>query len=179
VSLESVSPVKGLTGASGIATVIGRIIKAVLGTVGAFALLMFVYGGLLMLTSAGKSDQINKGKQVLVWAVIGLAMILASYTLTNTVIQGITGGVGGGTGTTGTGGGKCTDMGGKCNDTCEIIEIAITASDCAKKCCVVTCETYPGICKGSCDTGEEDIGTSVYYCAPPNKCCVKSSNIIK
>jgi len=93
VTLEDVSPVKGLTGASGIATIIGRIIKAVLGTIGAFALLMFVYGGFLMLMSGGKSEEINKGKNVLVWAVIGLAVTLASYSLATFVIAGLTRGL--------------------------------------------------------------------------------------
>ena len=104
-SLSGVSPIKGISGESGIATLIGRVIKAALGLVGAFALLMFVYGGFLMLASGGKGDQINKGKEVLIWAVIGLIVILGSYTLTDAVIRAITSG-----GTTGGGkeGGETT-----------------------------------------------------------------------
>ncbi|MFA5188223.1 MAG: pilin [Patescibacteria group bacterium] len=93
VSLTDVSPVGNLTGAAGVATLIGRIIRAFLGIIGAVALLMFVYGGFLMLTSAGKSDAINKGKTVLVWAVIGIAVILGSYILTNFILTGITRGI--------------------------------------------------------------------------------------
>jgi len=110
VTLQDVSPVGNLEGAKGIATIIGRLIKAVLGTIGAFALLMFVYGGYLMLMSGGKSEEINKGKNVLVWAVIGLAVTLGSYSLASFVITGITRGVPGtigqfpGTTSTGPGG---------------------------------------------------------------------------
>jgi hypothetical protein len=49
--------------------------------VGAVALLMFVYGGLLWLTSGGAADKVNKGKEVMVWAVIGLVVIFSSYGL--------------------------------------------------------------------------------------------------
>ncbi|MBU1179848.1 pilin [Patescibacteria group bacterium] len=70
---------------------IGRIISAVLGIVGSIALLMFIYGGFLWLTSGGSPEKIKKGKDVLVWAVIGLAIIFLSYTLVNFVISGLTG----------------------------------------------------------------------------------------
>jgi len=71
---------------------IGIIIKAVMGIVGSIALLMFIYGGFLWLTSAGNTEKIQKGKQVVVWAVIGLAIIFLSYALVNFVISGLTGG---------------------------------------------------------------------------------------
>jgi len=73
--------------------VIGRIIKALLGFSGAIALLVFVYGGFLWLTSAGNPDRIKKGKQTLIWAVIGLIVIATSYTLVNTVISALAGAV--------------------------------------------------------------------------------------
>jgi hypothetical protein len=171
VSLESVSPVGNVT----IPEIIGRIIKAVLGTVGAFALLMFVYGGILMLTSGGKSDQINKGKQVLVWAVLGLAVILGSYALTNTVIQGLIGG--GTTGTTGTTGGSlvCSSSGGTCSDSCDFPLEVIQASGCeaSQKCCVYPCNASAdgASCQSSCSTGSDDI-SKYGFCNPPQKCCV-------
>lgn len=93
VSLADVSPVGDLTGAAGIATLVGRILKAVLGTVGAIALLIFVYGGFLMLASSGKPENINKGKEALVWAIIGLIVILTSYVLSDFIIKGIMSGV--------------------------------------------------------------------------------------
>jgi hypothetical protein len=75
--------------ATNVPQLIGSIIKEVLGIVGALALLMFVYGGFLWLTSGGSPDRIKKGKDILVWAVIGLVVIFASYTLVDFVIKAL------------------------------------------------------------------------------------------
>lgn len=69
---------------------IGRLIQAILSIVGSVALLMFVYGGVLWITSMGEAQRIDKGKKILVWAVLGLAMIAASYVVVNAVILGLT-----------------------------------------------------------------------------------------
>lgn len=69
---------------------IGRLIQAVLSIVGSIALLMFVYGGVLWITSMGESQRVEKGKKILVWAVLGLAMIAASYVVVNAVILALT-----------------------------------------------------------------------------------------
>jgi hypothetical protein len=64
---------------------INNVVKAILGIVGAVALLYLVLGGLTWLTSQGKADQVKKGKDTLVWAVAGLAMIFFSYAILNYV----------------------------------------------------------------------------------------------
>lgn len=68
-------------GTSNIPTLIGKIIKTFLGIIGTISLVMFIYGGLLMLTSAGKSGQIQKGQQTLVWASLGILVVFASYAI--------------------------------------------------------------------------------------------------
>jgi len=70
--------------------VIGSVIRALLGIVGSIALLMIIYGGFLWLTSQGNSERIQKGKSVLVWAVMGLALIFAAYAITSYVIDALT-----------------------------------------------------------------------------------------
>jgi hypothetical protein len=77
--------------ATNVPQLIGSIIQAVLGIVGALALLMFVYGGFMWLTSGGSPDKIKKGKDILIWAVIGLAVIFASYALVDFVIRALGG----------------------------------------------------------------------------------------
>lgn len=67
-------------------TLIGRIINALLGIVGSIALLMFVYGGFMWLTSGGAEDKIKKGKETLVWASLGLVIIFSAYALLNFVL---------------------------------------------------------------------------------------------
>lgn len=68
-------------------TIIGMIIKAFLGVVGGFALVMMVWGGFQWLTSAGSPDKVKSGTGTMLWAIIGLIVVLASYLLVNNVLQ--------------------------------------------------------------------------------------------
>ena len=69
--------------------IVGNIIQAILSIVGSLALLMFVYGGVIWITSFGDAKRVDKGKTIITWAVLGLAMIAAAYVLVNAVIQGL------------------------------------------------------------------------------------------
>lgn len=68
---------------------IGRIINAVLGIVGSLALLMFVYGGLTWMTSSGSQEKVKKGRDIIVWSAIGLAIIFASYGLVRILLTAV------------------------------------------------------------------------------------------
>jgi len=68
---------------------IGQIINSVLGVVGSLALLMFVYGGITWMTSSGSQEKIKKGRDIIVWAVIGLAIVFSAYGLTRVIIMGV------------------------------------------------------------------------------------------
>ncbi|MBU1146375.1 pilin [Patescibacteria group bacterium] len=68
---------------------IGNIIKSILMVVGALALAMFVYGGFTWLTSAGSPEKVKKGKDILIWAVIGLIVIFTSYTAVDFVLTAL------------------------------------------------------------------------------------------
>jgi len=72
-----------------IQTLIGTIIKAVLGVVGSLALVMFIYGGLLWMTAAGNTERVEKGKKTIVWAVLGLVVIFTSYALVKFILLAI------------------------------------------------------------------------------------------
>lgn len=76
-------------GTTNIRTVIGRLITAILGVVGAIALLMFVYGGFLWLISAGVPDRVKKGKEVMKWAVLGLVVIVGAYTIVRAIVTAL------------------------------------------------------------------------------------------
>ncbi|MFC1612998.1 pilin [Patescibacteria group bacterium] len=73
----------------GLQILIGRIIKAVMGLVGSVALLMFVYGGFLWMTAAGNDEKVKKGKDIFVWATLGLAVIFLSYLLVHFVLTSL------------------------------------------------------------------------------------------
>jgi hypothetical protein len=48
---------------------------------GSLALLAFVFGGAMFLISAGSNERINKAKNIIVSAVIGLIIVLTSYMI--------------------------------------------------------------------------------------------------
>jgi len=70
--------------------IVGNIINAALGLVGSLALLMFIYGGFLWVTSAGNDEKIKKGRDIIMWSALGLALIFASYALLNFILNAIT-----------------------------------------------------------------------------------------
>ncbi len=73
------------------AVLIGNVINTVFGIIGSLALLMFIYGGLTWMTSSGSQEAVKKGKNIITWAAIGLAVIFMSYALVRFVITGIGG----------------------------------------------------------------------------------------
>ncbi|MFA5413567.1 MAG: pilin [Patescibacteria group bacterium] len=66
---------------------IGKAIKAVLGILGAVALLIFVYGGFVWMTSGGSPEKIKTARMTLVWAVLGMAVIFLSYAAVDFVLK--------------------------------------------------------------------------------------------
>lgn len=78
----------------GINTVPGlaeRVINGILGVVGAVALLYMVWGGVTWMTSGGNAERVKKGKDTVVWAVLGLALIFSSYVIVRFVIEVLNG----------------------------------------------------------------------------------------
>jgi hypothetical protein len=71
--------------------IIGNIIKGVLGVLGSLALFMMVWGGFQWLTSAGSKEKVAKGSRTMMWALIGVVVVLASYILVDAVLNAITG----------------------------------------------------------------------------------------
>jgi len=66
------------------------IINFFLGLVGTVAILMLIYGGFLYLTSAG-GENIKKAKNTIMYAIIGIVVILLSYAIVNTVTSTLAG----------------------------------------------------------------------------------------
>ena len=77
-------------GEKDVRVIFGRVISGALSIMGSIALVMVVYGGILWMTSRGETKMIQKGKDTLTWAVLGVAVIFASYAIVNALITGIT-----------------------------------------------------------------------------------------
>ena len=68
---------------------IGMVINSILGVVGSLALLMFIYGGLTWMTSAGSQEKVKKGRDIILWSAIGLVVIFTAYAMTRFVLSTI------------------------------------------------------------------------------------------
>lgn len=75
----------GGVGVTGVISLVNQLIKFVLGFTGLLSLLAFIYGGILWMSSMGDPKKVDKGKQVMIWSVYGLAVIFASYGIVLTL----------------------------------------------------------------------------------------------
>ncbi len=64
-----------------------QVSNLILGVVGSLALLMFVYGGFMFLISSGNSEKVTKAKGIIIAAVVGLAIVFASYLIIEFVME--------------------------------------------------------------------------------------------
>lgn len=76
-------------GQTSLPQLIGRVIKAIMGLSGAVALIMFIWGGIQWLSSAGNAEKTKKAQNTLTWSVIGLIAIFSSYALLNFILNAI------------------------------------------------------------------------------------------
>lgn len=72
------------------AQVINTVIKGILGLTGVIALVAFVGGGVIWMTSGGNPEKVKKGRDVMVWAVLGLFIIFSSYSILKYIFGAIT-----------------------------------------------------------------------------------------
>ena len=76
--------------------IVAAVIQALLGVVGSVTLLIFIWGGFKLIFSGGNEEKIKKGRSTLMWAVIGLAIILSSYSILQYTFNLLTAASGGG-----------------------------------------------------------------------------------
>lgn len=77
----------GLKGVEGVNTLIGRALKTGMGVLGSVALIMFLYGGVLWMISSGNSEKTKQAIDIIVWASLGVIVILASYGIVEFVFK--------------------------------------------------------------------------------------------
>lgn len=78
-------------GTTDIPTILGRLIQTFLGLVGAISLLVFVYAGVMYMTSAGGEKGIKTAKDTMAYAAIGLAIIIFAYAIATNYFNILTG----------------------------------------------------------------------------------------
>lgn len=70
----------------------GTALGAVFTVIGAIVLLVIVYGGIMLMTARGNSEQVSKAIKTLVWTALGTFVIFGALALTRFVIRIFSGG---------------------------------------------------------------------------------------
>lgn len=93
---DAPSAISSATGGEGsLKDLVQTILNFFLSFLGFVATIMVIYGGILYVTSAGNDENVGKAKKILLYAIVGIVIILLSFALINTIL-----GAGAGTTTT-------------------------------------------------------------------------------
>ncbi len=109
-SLSTVGETSGL-GSEDPRLIVGNIIRYALGFIGVILVCFVVYAGFVWMTAAGNPEKVDTAKKILINAIIGLLIVLFSWSIVTFVMgsllraTGGSGGGGGGGGGSSTGGG--------------------------------------------------------------------------
>lgn len=74
-------------GSNDIRFTIANVINVALSLLGVLTLALIVYAGYMWMTAAGNQDQADKAKKIIYFAVIGLLIIMLSYSITRFVVS--------------------------------------------------------------------------------------------
>ena len=78
-------------GAGGIGQIVGLVIKAFLGLLGVIFIYLIVLAGYNWMTAAGDEQKVEKAKDQIKRAVIGLVIVVSAYAITYFVLQAMSG----------------------------------------------------------------------------------------
>ena len=90
-ALSGVAELDPIKARGGPAELIGRVIKGILGITGSMALVVVVYSGFRWMLARGKSEILKEAQDTILWAMIGLAVIFASYAFVDFIIVNLAG----------------------------------------------------------------------------------------
>lgn len=90
---EEVKRANGCTSdAPELQNVVVNIINAIVGALGLVAVIFIVVGGVNFMTSSGDAGKVQKAKNTILYATIGLVICVLAFAIVNFVITGILGG---------------------------------------------------------------------------------------
>jgi hypothetical protein len=75
--------------------VIGQIVNAMLGILGALFLVLIMYGGAQYMLAGGDSKKVESAKQTITNAILGMLVVAASYAIATFVVNTVSGVTGG------------------------------------------------------------------------------------
>lgn len=84
-NIPDISELNQLAPGTTVQKLIGRLLKIGVGFLGTLVFALFIFGGVMFMTSSasGNSEGVGKAKEIILWTTAGLFIILASYSITN------------------------------------------------------------------------------------------------
>jgi lysylphosphatidylglycerol synthetase-like protein (DUF2156 family) len=96
---DSPGEVAAATGGEGsIRALVLKIVNYFLTFLGIVAVLMLIYAGVTYVTAGGEQDKVDSAKKIIMYALVGIIIILLSFAIVNTVLGAASGGGGATTG---------------------------------------------------------------------------------
>ena len=83
INIEIKNPIK----TSDFAKIVENFLLWILSVAGVLTLFMLVLGGIMYMTAGGDEQKVATAKKVVTWTIIGLALILASYSIIKVLDQ--------------------------------------------------------------------------------------------
>ncbi|MFA6424322.1 MAG: pilin [Candidatus Magasanikbacteria bacterium] len=105
-----------IKGAETLPQLAGNIVKVVLSLIGILFFALMLYAGITWMKAFGRSEDVEKAKEMITQAIIGLIIVMAAYAITNFVFTNL-----GATGGGGSSGGNETPSTLKEGDACTIV----------------------------------------------------------
>jgi len=87
LKLDTTPPVAEMVPAQSSTELFRLILNTILGFVGMLAMIMIVAAGFMYITAQGDDAKTEKGKKMLIAAIIGMIVIIASYTIVASVLS--------------------------------------------------------------------------------------------
>jgi type IV secretory pathway VirB2 component (pilin) len=92
ITAEAPSGILNQTGGEGnIKTLVNTLVNFALGFLGFICVLFIIYAGFLLVTSNGSEEKLGEAKKIILYCLLGIIVIFASYAIVNTVLGAPTG----------------------------------------------------------------------------------------
>ena len=70
-------------------TIIKNMLNTTFGVVGVIAVIMMIIGGFYYMTSQGSPERVQKGKNTILYGIVGLIIVLSAFAIVNFVLDSL------------------------------------------------------------------------------------------
>jgi type IV secretory pathway VirB2 component (pilin) len=93
ITAEAPSAILNQTGGEGnIKNFVNTLVNWALGFLGFICVLFIIYAGFTLVTSNGNEEKMGEAKKIILYCIVGILIIFASYAIVNTILGAPTGG---------------------------------------------------------------------------------------